>query len=304
MNIQQFNYILAVAEHRHFETAAEKCNVTQSTLSTMISKLEDEIGITIFNRRKKPVEITEEGNEIIDRLKIITSEIDQLVELTKELKGEISGKIRIGCIPTVAPYLLPLFLNDFSAKYPDLHIEIKEITTDEIIRSLKTRELDIGIDSPPLIDAELVEIPLFTEPFMLFNTGKNRSENVIIEELNWANFWILEESHCMTGQVIDICRAYNAHIDSSPNISFKAGSIGSLIRFVKSTGGKTILPYLAAINLPEEDKDYLSRFNDPVPFRTIGLAVHQHFAKKKILELLKKEIIEKIIPVLGEFQKG
>lgn len=300
MNIQQFNYVLAVEKFRHFETAAENCNVTQSTLSTMISKFEDELGITIFNRRKKPVDVTEEGWEVIDRLKIITSEIDQLTELVKELKGEIKGKIRIGCIPTVAPYLLPLFLNDFSNKYPELQIEIREITTDEIIRSLKTRELDIGIDSPTIDDPELVEIPLYEEPFVLFNTQQTRKELFPVRDLNWDNFWLLEEGHCMTDQVMDICKAYNSNISTSSNITFKAGSVGSLIRFVKASGGKTILPYMAAINLPETEKKYLTLFSDPVPGRSIGLAVHQHFAKKKILDLLKKEIVEKVNPVLEQ----
>ena len=126
MNIQQFNYILALAEFRHFELAAEKCNITQSTLSTMISKFEEEIGIEIFDRKKKPVQVTKEGSTIIEQLKIITTDIDQLKELTKEVKGEIKGNLTLSVIPTIAPFLLPLFLQDFAAKFPNLNIVVRE----------------------------------------------------------------------------------------------------------------------------------------------------------------------------------
>ena len=161
MNIQQFKYILAVAEHRHFELAAEKCFVTQSTLSTMISKFEDELGIQVFDRKKKPVGLTNEGELIIDQLKIILNNIDQLDELKHELKGEVKGKLTMAVIPTIAPFLLPLFLQDFANRFPDLVIEVRELTTKEILRQLKSRELDIGILSTPINDSEIKEVDLY-----------------------------------------------------------------------------------------------------------------------------------------------
>lgn len=261
MNIQQFQYVLAVAEHRHFETSAEKCYVSQSTLSTMISKFENEIGIKIFDRSVKPVEITKEGEIIIEQLKNITYEINHLNEIVKEIKGEIKGKIIIGCIPTVAPFLLPLFLKDFSDKFPDVTIEVREKTTEEIIRQLKSRELDIGILSSPLNEIEIVEEHLYNESFIYFDTSKENSEQKVeVRDLDFDNFWLLEEGHCMRDQVLDICNLSQSDLNTTANINFKSGSIDSLLRFVKSTNGKTIVPLLSLIDFPENDKKHLNFF--------------------------------------------
>lgn len=300
MNLRQFEYILAVAEHKHFETAAEKCFITQSTLSTMISKFEDEIGITIFDRRTKPVSITKEGERIIAQLKIITYDVDQLIEITKEIKGEVSGTLKIACIPTVAPYLLPLILNDFLSKYPDLFIEVKEATTDQIVALLKARELDIGILSTPILDTELKEYPLYKERFLLFDTGDHGREISTVNDIvHWENFWLLEEDHCMTRQVVEICNLEDSTEFSQANLLFKAGSINSLIRFVKAYKGKTLLPYLASLDLSPEDHKYLTVLDDPQPKRAIGLIVHNHFTKHKTLKHFQKEILNKVGAIEG-----
>lgn len=298
MNIQQFHYILAVAEYRHFETSAEKCFVSQSTLSTMISRFEEEIGIKIFDRSQKPVEITKEGNIIIEQLKQITNELNQLDEVIKEIKGEIKGSLKIGCIPTVAPFLLPLFLQEFSVKYPDLILEVKEKTTNEIIRQLKSRELDIGIISPPLHEAEILEEHLYDEAFLLFDAAKTVHSKVILDELDLGNFWLLEEGHCLRDQVLEICELSQSEFNTTANINFKSGSIDSLFRFVKAAKGKTILPLLSLIDFPEQDIPYLNSFERPHPKRSIALAYYKHFPKKKILKLLKDEILEKVNPEL------
>ena len=157
MSIQQFQYVLAVAELRHFEQAAKKCFITQSTLSTMIGKLENEIGIRIFDRKTKPVSITEDGKEVIEQLQVIVKEINSLEYKVQALKGEMVGELKIGVIPTVAPYLLPLFLSKFNQKFPKVKITVQEMTTANIQQSLKNRRLDIGIAAIPLEDATLKE---------------------------------------------------------------------------------------------------------------------------------------------------
>lgn len=291
MNIQQFQYVLAVAENRHFENAAKQCFVSQSTLSTMISRFEEEIGIRIFDRKKKPVGITLEGGPIIKQLRIITSEILHLEEIVKEVKGEISGILSIACIPTVAPYLLPRFLSGFSKKFPDLHLIIKENTTEEILQKLKSRELDIGITSVPNMDNELIEYPLYKEPFILYDHSGNSPDPVTTDDLDVENFWLLEEGHCMRKQILEICNKTNDDILPALNINFKAGSIGSLMHFVKAHNGKTLLPYLSLSDLKEAEKEQLSFFERPAPYRQIGLVVHHHFVKNKILELLQNEIL-------------
>ncbi|MEY5047435.1 MAG: hypothetical protein RLZZ175_794 [Bacteroidota bacterium] len=294
MNIQQFQYILAVAENKHFEIAAEKCHITQSTLSTMISKFEDEIGIKIFDRKKKPVQLTNEGNIIIEQLKIIVNNIEQLNEITKEVKGEISGKITLSVIPTIAPFLLPLFLQDFAKKFPDLTIIVREETTSEIVRKLKSRDLDIGILSIPILDKEIIETKLYDEPFLYYDANIQNNNNILVEDINRNNLCLMEEGHCMRSQILQLCDFEKTSTNSTLNFEYKAGSIDSLLRFVKSNKATTLLPYLATIDFDENEKLHLSAFSSPVPHRTIGLVVHRHFVKNKLLNAIQKEIIEKI----------
>lgn len=299
MNIQQFNYVLAVAEHRHFETAAEKCFVAQSTLSTMISKFEEEIGVKVFDRRVKPVKLTQEGETIVLQLKRIKFEIEQLQESIQSLKGEMKGDIKIGCIPTIAPFLLPLFLQGFSNKYPELYLEIKELTTSEIEQRILSRDLDIGIVSTPIITEDLKKLPIYEEDFVLFDASNKVKKQVKLADLNMDKFWLLEEGHCMRTQVLEICDAVKPQLNPSLNINYKAGSIDSLLRFVKTNKGKTLLPALAVTDFTKEEKQHLRYFKKDNPYRTIGLVVHPHFAKAKVLKVLIKDIAATVNGIEG-----
>ena len=300
MNIQQFQYILAVAEFRHFELASEKCHITQSTLSTMISKFEDEIGFQIFDRKKKPVQITNEGLLIIEQLKLITNNIDQLKELAKEIKGEINGNLSLSVIPTIAPFLLPIFLQDFASEFPNLNIVVREETTAEIQRKLKSRELDIGIISIPILDKELEEVKLYDEPFLFFDAGNSKSKNLSVASVKLENLCLMEEGHCMRTQILQLCNENFRISNSKLNFEFKAGSIDSLLRFVKAYNGTTLIPCLAAHNFSDLDKIHISNFTSPVPFRTVGLIVHRHFVKKKLLKSLQQMITDKIAIILPQ----
>jgi LysR family hydrogen peroxide-inducible transcriptional activator len=300
MNIQQFQYILAVAEYKHFELASEKCNITQSTLSTMISKFEDEIGFKVFDRKKKPVVPTAEGKLVIEQLKVIGNSIEQLNELTKEIKGEIAGKLSLSVIPTIAPFLLPVFLKDFAAEFPNLNIIVREETTAEIQKKLKSRELDIGIISIPLLDDELLEVKLFDEPFLFFDTELSTSKKISLKKVKMENLCLLDEGHCMRTQVLQICNENINQVNANLNLEYKAGSIDSLLRFVKANKGTTLIPYLAASDFSEQEKEHLSNFTSPVPFRTVGLIVHRHFVKKKLLVILQKIITQKIAGLMPQ----
>lgn len=297
MNIQQFQYILAVAETKHFEAAAEKCFITQSTLSTMISKFEDEIGIQIFDRKKKPVELTTEGLAIIEQLKIITKDIGHLKELVNETKGEIKGDLSISVIPTVAPFLLPLFLQDFAKQFPFLKITVREQTTNEIVNQIKSRQLDIGIISIPVYDKDLLEYDLYNEPFVFYDAEKKRKKPVSVNTIDSSNLFLLEEGHCMRTQVLKLCENLNKG-KSKLNFEYKAGSIDSLLRFVKSNKASTLLPYLSTLDFTSREREHLSHFSTPLPYRSIGLITHRHFVKKRLLDILQKEIIAKTLPVL------
>ncbi|MGY6562172.1 MAG: LysR substrate-binding domain-containing protein [Luteibaculaceae bacterium] len=303
MNIQQFQYILAVAEVKHFELAAERCFITQSTLSTMISKFEDEIGIKIFDRKRKPVQITLEGALIIEQIKQIQNNIDQLTELTKEIKGEISGSLALSVIPTIAPFLLPLFLQDFAALFPNLKITVREEHTSEIQRKLKSRELDIGIVSTPLNDPQLLEFDLYKEPFLFYDANTTHPEPINVDAIDLSNLCLMEEGHCMRTQVLQLCEESLTNSNSKLNFEYKAGSIGSLLGFVRVNKGSTLLPYFATLGFSNQEKMHLSEFSGSVPYRTVGLVVHKHFVKNKILDILEKTITNKIAALLPRMEK-
>lgn len=297
MNIQQINYILAVNELKNFGLAADKCCISQSTLSTMIIRFEEEIGISIFDRKSKPVATTKEGEKILGQLKIISKEFDNLNEIIQTQKGEIKGELRIGVIPTVAPYLLPRFLTDFTSKFPKMNFVINEVTTATIIDRITKRELDVGIVSLPLDQPELVEIPLYNEKFVFYDCKTIESDKIItVDKIDFNRLWLLEEGHCMRTQIEKICDLEKYH--SENNLKYQSGTIDSLMRFVRMNNGITLLPYLATLEYSDEERSKLSSFESPVPVRTIGLAVHKHFVKKHILELLELEIQDKIIPLL------
>lgn len=298
MNLRQIDYILAVAEYRHFELAAAKCYITQSTLSTMIAKFEDEIGLKIFDRKKKPLEVTLEGQSILEQLRLIRTNFSQLEEMTQEIRGEIQGKLTLSVIPTIAPFLLPLFLPSFVAQHPQLHIEIREETTDEILRKLKSRELDIGILSTPLYEKDILEYPLYDEPFLLYDQEIQSREPIQIKKLAFNQLCLLEEGHCMRTQVLNLCEIHKNKINTKLNFDYKAGSIDSLLRFVKASNASTLLPYLAAKELTKADAKHVHPFAEPIPMRTIGLVVHQHFVKKKLLTQLIKAIQASVLHLL------
>lgn len=299
MNTRQFEYILAVAKLKNFGLAADECYITQSTLSTMIGRFEEEIGIRIFDRKTKPITITKEGEEIISQLKLINKDISILKDVVQNLKGEMVGDLKIGVIPTIAPYLLPEFLNDFAKAFPGMNFKVSEMTTEFIEDHLEKRELDIGIVAIPINNSQLVEMPLYNEPFVLFDCTDHPQKEVHgLESVDYSNFWLLEEGHCLHTQVSSICDAQSNVQKHKLNLEFRAGSIESLIRFVKTNKGRTLLPHLACRSFLPDEYQNLTYFNAPVPVRTIGLLVHRHFTKQLLLKELKHTIQEKISPLI------
>lgn len=308
MNIQQFQYVLAVVDLRNFEAAAEKCFVTQSTLSTMIGKFEEEIGVQIFNRKTKPVSVTHEGAQIIERLRILTKEVDALKNLIQELKNEQEGELRISVIPTVAPYLLPLFLTTFTQAFPKLKMILTEATTAEIISGLNRRTIDVGILAVPLHEENLVELHLYYEPFLVYDctSSSKRKKFTTAEALDYTKLWLMEEGHCLSTQVKKICDLSHKHSEKPLNIEFRAASMDSLLKFTKANLGITIVPYLAANDLRNDSESSVIAFAEPTPTRNISLVTHQHFVKKKLLKELQRIIQEAVaphIPAIGKEKK-
>ena len=283
-------YVLAVEDLRHFGHAAERCNVTQSTLSTMLARLEDELGVQIFDRSTKPITTTHEGKTVIRQLRIIQRGIEDLNDTVASLKGEKQGSLKIGVIPTIGPYLLPRFLHDFVASYPYIHFEVSEITTEQIVDQIHSRELDIGIVSIPLDYPDIIEVSLYDEPFYYYDRSPGKkSSHVKQEEIDFRRLWLLEEGHCMRTQVKKICGSEDRLIRST-NLNYKSATISTLIRFVRQSDGVTLLPYLSTKELNEEERGHIRPFVRPIPARTIGLIHHKHFSKKEVLINLANKI--------------
>ena len=291
MNIQQLQYILAVDTHRHFATAAGKSNVTQPTLSMMIRKLEDELGVIIFDRTKQPVEPTPEGRQVIIRARQILADVNQLKEFAKGLKSDISGEIRIAIIPTLAPYLLPLFLPSFVEKHPALRVNISELVTSDIINALKSGDTDIGLLATPLHDPKLVEHPVFYEEFFAYTSAESSSKKkyLLPKDIDLSKLWLLEEGHCFRNQVFNLCELKKKDVESD-RLHYQAGSLETLKNLVDHNKGITILPLLATKDLTKAQQKKIRSFAPPKPVREISLVVNSNYSRKSILQALKKAI--------------
>jgi LysR family hydrogen peroxide-inducible transcriptional activator len=295
MNLQQLEYIIAVDAYRHFAKAAEKCFVTQPTLSMMIQKLEEELDLKIFDRSVQPVVPTKEGEEVIQRAKRIITQTNHLKNYANELKGNISGELRLGIIPTLAPYLLPLFLTSFHAKYPQLKIFMKEMITDDIIKKLTNGELDAGLCATPIDDKQLLEYPLFYEEFFVYASKEEKlpkKKYLLPKQIDVNHLWLLEEGHCLRNQVFNLCELKKRDREG---LNYEAGSIETLVNLVDRNHGITIIPQLAEMNLTAPQRKNIREFANPKPVREISLVVNRNFPRKKILDHLKEEILS-VIP--------
>ncbi len=296
MNIQHLKYILAVDTHRHFAKAAEKCFVTQPTLSMMVQKLEEELGVKIFDRSKQPVVPTEAGEKLIEQAKIILQEVNRMKLIVDDLKGEIKGALRLGIIPTVAPYLLPLFLNAFLKKYPQLKLKITELTTQQIIDKLKNHQLDAGILATPLNNDSLNEQSLYYEQFVVYaspNEKMMKKKFLLPGDIDTNHLWLLEEGHCLRSQVLNLCELRKKELETS-NLEYEAGSIETLKKIVDFNNGITILPELALKELSADDMKNVRHFKPPVPVREISIVTYRHFVKQRIIDVLKEEICKSV----------
>jgi len=296
MNFQQLEYILAVDKARHFVTAASLCHVTQATLSMMIRKLEEEIDIKIFDRSSVPVVPTEIGKKIIDQAKLILSERDKIKSIIHEQQKEIQGDLRIGIIPTLAPYLLPLFLNDFLKSYPRVTLQVNELTTDEITQRLERHELDVAILAIPLHHKGLVEQHLFYEEFVLYAPSRDvlmKKKYILPHDIDINRLWLLEEGHCLREQVINLCELKKKE-RTMHQLDFAAGSIETLRRMVEINQGITILPSLALKFMTASQQKNIRQFQRPAPVRQIGLVTYRYYVKEKLIAALRDTILAHI----------
>jgi LysR family hydrogen peroxide-inducible transcriptional activator len=296
MTLVQLEYIIALDRYRHFASAAGHCFVTQPTLSMQIHKLEQELGIKIFDRSKQPVIPTEAGAEIIAQAKKIIGEKDQMQEMILAKKGVLSGELKVGIIPTLAPYLLPLFAHQFTKKYPNVKLIVNEMMTDLIVSRLREGTIHAGILVTPLQEHGIKEDVLFYEELLVYLSKKNDSfkkHYVLAQDIDPNKLWLLEEGHCFRSQIMNLCELQKASKEGH-QFEYEAGSIETLRRMVELTDGVTILPELATMDLNAKQQQQLRQFKRPAPMREVSLVVHRDFVKKRLIEILKNEIIEAV----------
>ncbi|MGM5470043.1 LysR substrate-binding domain-containing protein [Flavobacteriaceae bacterium LMO-SS05] len=291
MTITQLHYVLAIAEHKNFTKAAEKCFVTQPTLSTQIQKLEEELNILIFDRSKKPIELTDVGRKIVQQAKNIVNESDRIQDIVDQQKGFIGGEFKLGIIPTVMPTLLPMFLKTFIKKYPKVKLKIEELTTGNIIAKIKEGHLDAAIVSTPLDNETIKERVLFYEPFVGYIPPNHRlsaKKKIGVSDLEIDDMLLLEDGHCFRDGVINLCNAFKNQSDES--FQLESGSFETLVKLSNENLGMTILPYLHTLDLSDKFKENLHHFNEPSPAREVSIIYHKSELKMQIIDALHKVI--------------
>lgn len=289
MNLQQLEYIVSVDQLKNFSRAAEHCHVAQATLSAMVKKLEEELGIIIFDRKTNPILTTDCGHEIIAEAKKILYHSYQLRELADTVKSNIEGTIKIGIIPTIATALLPKILKPILDKYPKLEVVLTEITTQNIIKQLREGDIDFGILTTPIADDDIEENILFYEALMVYGDIGDSTQYITPDEIKNQKIWLLEKGHCLHNQIEHLC-SLKKHDTMPKNLEFEAQSLETLLNMVDNFGGLTLIPELYYKTLPDYRKNKVKFFQAPIPVREVSLVYFRPFAKHRIINALTDDI--------------
>jgi len=294
MTLTQLEYALAVDSHRHFGKAAKACHVTQPTLSMQLSKLEEEMDLILFDRSKSPILPTPEGVAFLKQARVVIKEFHRLSDVVQNESDELTGKLHLAVIPTLSPYVIPLFAKAFSLAYPKVDLIIEERKTEEIIQLLDEDKIDVGLLVTPLTQENLIERVLFYEEFFLFCDPSSKLFNkkkVGADQINNESLWILDEGHCFRDQVLKICKYKGKR---KGDIQFQSGNLETLKNMVKSWGGETLLPKLAVDQLDSSEKKWIRSFVNPVPTREVSLVHNRIYLKEKFIEALQEVIINSL----------
>lgn len=305
VTIAQLEYIVAIDAYRHFVTAADKCFVTQPTLSMQIKKLEEHLGVTIFDRSKQPIIPTDVGEKIIEQARIVLTENAKINEIVEEFNSTLSGELTIGVIPSLSPYLLPLFIGNLTSNYPHINVTVVELLTEEIIHKLKNDTIDVGILVTPLNEASIIESPIFYEKMLLFaNKSHELATKAHLEtnEITSEGLWLLGKGHCFRSQVVNLCSYQDEHNDEAM-FKFESGSLETIKKIIESEGGYTLLPELG-INNCNPDNTVIRHFDSETPVREVGIVYSRNHAKKRMLEALKTTIEQSIPEELLNANRG
>lgn len=297
ITLTQLEYIVAIDEYRHFATAAEKCFVTQPTLSMQIKKLEDELGAIIFDRSRQPVVPTDLGAKLIEQARMTLSATQRIKEIIQEEQQEVEGTLKIGIIPTLAPYLLPVFIGPYIRKYPAVKVEVEELVSEEIIRRLKRDILDVGLFVTPYHDEKIVERPVFYEEMLVYahpDSELLKKKEVGHEDIVTSDIWMLGNGHCFRNQVVNLCEMSASQHKNLP-FEFESNSLETLMRIVDVEGGFTLIPELALQYMSPEKKKQVRSIANTKPLREVSVIYSRHFTKQRLITLLCDEI-KSVVP--------
>lgn len=286
-------YIVAVDKYRHFAKAAESCGITQSTLSSLIQKLEYELDVTIFDRSSHPVRPTELGQEIINQAKVLLFNASQIEELVASHKGKPSGKVRFGIAPTIAPYILPKMLKYLSENHPDIQLFVEEARVSSIVEKLERAELDIALLATPLDNRELLEVPIYNERFVAYVSPKEEvygNKELDTYELPVHKVWVLREGYCPNKGIFPFCHTHN----DKPAV-YEAGSIETLVKIVDENGGYTIIPELHVPLLRKCQQSNIHHLHNPEPSREIAFVIRRDYVRERLLNIFA-DAIKAVVP--------
>jgi LysR family transcriptional regulator, hydrogen peroxide-inducible genes activator len=272
-----------------------------------IQKLEEELGIVIFDRSRQPVRLTAVGEQLVKQARLVLAESQKILELSEGEQTEVKGRIAIGVIPTLSPYVLPLFIRKFVELHPDAEVTVEELQTQQIVDRLKSEEIDVGLLVTPLHNHNVVEHVLFHEPFLLYVSPKHalsQTSKIKEKDLNDKDVWLLTEGHCFRDQVLNLC-SDRKRTGATKNLRFESGNLETLKKMVDQSGGYTLLPLLAArdINDPAKRRQ-LREFQSPVPTREVSLVHNKIYKKRATVDALIKEIRQAIPPELAKLKPG
>ena len=306
ITLTQLEYIVAVDEYRHFATSADKCFVTQPTLSMQIKKLEDDLGVIIFDRSRQPVVPTDIGYKMIEQARTVLASTQRIKEIINEEKQEVAGTLKIGIIPTLAPYLLPIFIGDYIRRYPGVQVEVEELVSEEIIKRLKKDMLDVGIFVTPFHDEKIVERPVFYEEMLVYAHPDHellKKKDVEIQDIATPEIWMLGDGHCFRDQVVNLCDMHETQHKNLP-FEFESNSLETLMKIVDREGGFTLIPELATQDMTEEKKKQVRSFTTYTPLREVSVIYSRHYAKQRLIDLLCEDIKRVVPPRMLKKERG
>jgi LysR family hydrogen peroxide-inducible transcriptional activator len=305
MTITQLEYVVAVATYKSFVAAAEKCFVTQPTLSMQIQKLEEELGIKLFDRNKHPIAITAMGEAIVAQAQIALAECEKIHDLIQSQQNNLAGIFKLAVIPTIAPYILPGLLEQYAINYPGVHLEVREMETNQIIKALRNNEIDAALLSTPLEENDIKEYPLFYEAFVAYFSDDEpalKKRLITPNDISLERIWLLNEGHCMRNQIINLCSEQVQKMQAGRPYRYESSNVETLRKMVDKNKGMTVLPELATMEFTEDLLEKVRYFEDPEPVREIALVTNGHFVKLTLLQSLMDEML-KLVPEKMRVQK-